>query len=49
LHGEIPSSLGKLINLDVLDLSENELTGTIPSELTRMKELTKIYVMVAEW
>ncbi|KAL0359901.1 UNVERIFIED_CONTAM: putative leucine-rich repeat receptor-like serine/threonine-protein kinase [Sesamum angustifolium] len=33
LSGTIPPSLGKCINLEILDLSYNRISGTIPSEV----------------
>jgi len=33
LTGQIPTSLGKLSNLETLDLSSNKLTGEIPMQL----------------
>ena len=42
LSGTIPSLLGQLINLSVLQLYSNQLTGVIPSELWQLKNLTTL-------
>ena len=34
LSGEIPPELGNLVNLEVLDLNFNQLTGCVPSGLS---------------
>ena len=39
LSGEIPSSLGSLANLQLLDLVSNQLTGQIPSSLGSLANL----------
>ena len=39
LWGPIPSELGQLTNLTILDLGGNELTGPIPPELTQLTNL----------
>jgi Leucine-rich repeat (LRR) protein len=39
LQGSLPSEIGNLSLLESLGLSENELTGTIPSELYRLTNL----------
>ncbi len=39
LAGEIPSELGRLVNLEELDLADNRLTGTIPLELGSLVNL----------
>ena len=40
LTGSISPSLGNLSHLQSLDLSYNQLTGAIPSELSKLQELT---------
>ncbi len=42
LKGRMPSALGSLAGLDVLDLSNNSLTGTIPAELRNLTSLTEL-------
>ncbi len=42
LSREIPSELGSLANLKVLDLSRNELGGQIPSELGSLANLVEL-------
>ena len=39
LHGRIPSELGDLTSLRILDLSDNELYGHIPPELGNLPDL----------
>ncbi|KHN13650.1 Phytosulfokine receptor 1 [Glycine soja] len=40
LSGSIPSSLGKLLNLEALDLSLNSLSGKIPQQLAQLSFLS---------
>jgi Leucine Rich repeats (2 copies) len=42
LTGLIPSSMGKLVELQLLDFGGNQLRGTIPTELGKMTELTSL-------
>ena len=44
LWGEIPSELGKLSNLMILDLYQNRLTGMIPPELGNLGNLRVIFL-----
>ena len=44
LSGEIPSSIGGLINLERLYLNENQLTGSIPVEIGELTNLTHLYL-----
>ena len=39
LQGEIPSEIGKLTNLEYIDLYDNQLTGEIPAELENLSNL----------
>ena len=39
LQGEIPSEIGKLTNLEYIDLYDNQLIGDIPSELGNLSNL----------
>jgi hypothetical protein len=41
LVGTIPSSLGSLFNLEILDLSNNNLTGRIPREIGNLNDNDK--------
>ena len=45
LRGSIPSELGNLLNLILLNVSSNALSGTVPSELTsKFLPSTEIYL-----
>ena len=39
ITGEIPASIGKLVNLEVLSLYQNKLTGGLPDSISELKEL----------
>jgi hypothetical protein len=39
LIGELPQEILKLVHLQELDLHKNQLTGTIPSSIGKLKEL----------
>ena len=38
LYGEIPTELGTLINLAILDFNDNRLSGGIPTGLSKLSE-----------
>jgi Leucine-rich repeat (LRR) protein len=40
LIGELPQEILKLVHLQELDLHKNQLTGTIPSSIGKLKELS---------
>ena len=42
ISGQIPSSIGKLINLSSLDLSYNQLVDSIPKEIGDLGNLTSL-------
>ncbi len=44
LSGSIPTELGNLPNLRVLDLAQNELTGPIPAELGSLYSIVELYL-----
>nr|KAJ0192466.1 hypothetical protein LSAT_V11C800410010 [Lactuca sativa] len=44
LNGRIPETLGRLVNLRHLDLSQNGLTGSIPESLGRLRFLQVLYL-----
>lgn len=41
LKGTIPSELSELSKLEVLDLSDNDIRGTIPNNLSAMEYMSK--------
>ncbi|KAF8726343.1 hypothetical protein HU200_019805 [Digitaria exilis] len=47
LSGSIPSSLGNLIELEILDLSYNGLSGEVPSSLRNLQSLTQLNVEIS--
>lgn len=44
LEGTIPSTLAKLTDLMMLDVSHNKITGSIPNELTNLTKLQVLYL-----
>ncbi|HRH50813.1 MAG TPA: T9SS type A sorting domain-containing protein [Panacibacter sp.] len=44
LNGHIPSSVGNLTDLEILNLSGNILSGSIPAEMGNLKNLTELYL-----
>ena len=44
LNGTIPKELGRLRNLEKLDLTEGALTGSIPSEFQDLTSLKELYL-----
>ncbi|CAA0809820.1 Probable LRR receptor-like serine/threonine-protein kinase [Striga hermonthica] len=44
LNGVIPSAIGKLIGLQLLDLRENQITGVIPPTLGKLNRLQRLYL-----
>ncbi|CAL5442963.1 unnamed protein product [Camellia sinensis] len=44
LIGEIPKSMGNLTALEILDLASNDLSGSIPSGLFLLENLTTLYL-----
>ena len=44
LTGAIPSELGDLVNLQVLNLRDNQLAGAVPSELGDLANLESLYL-----
>ncbi|KAJ3391414.1 hypothetical protein HDU80_011051 [Chytriomyces hyalinus] len=44
LTGNIPTELGRLVNLQYLSLGINQLNGVIPTELGRLVSLTQMFV-----
>ncbi len=44
LAGSLPPALGRLTQLEVLDLAGNELTGPIPEDLGQLGQLRELYL-----
>jgi hypothetical protein len=44
LTGTIPSTIGNLVLLNFLDLSNNKLIGSIPSTMGKLTQLTQLYL-----
>ncbi|KAJ4807928.1 hypothetical protein LUZ62_020494 [Rhynchospora pubera] len=42
INGQIPSSISRCTNLNILDLSYNRLTGSMPDQLTQLTNLIKL-------
>nr|WP_299384833.1 immunoglobulin domain-containing protein [Allomuricauda sp.] len=42
LNGNLPSSIGNLVNLQILKLTSNQLTGNIPVEIGQLQNLTHL-------
>ena len=46
MTGTIPTELGNLTSLAILNLSANQLTGEIPAELGRLDKLEELHLGV---
>ncbi|XP_021724024.1 polygalacturonase inhibitor 1-like [Chenopodium quinoa] len=44
LTGPIPSTIGKLTKLLILDINNNSMSGPIPKELGRLKKLEQLFI-----
>ncbi|MED6218828.1 hypothetical protein PIB30_030145 [Stylosanthes scabra] len=44
IHGPIPPHISNLVNLTFLNLSSNQINGSIPSSLCRMIRLERVYL-----
>ena len=44
LSGRIPSELGRLTNVELVDLSENAFTGELPNEMALMTSLRELHL-----
>ena len=42
MRGTIPSGIGKLVNLEELDLAFNDLSGPIPADISKLTKLKKL-------
>lgn len=42
--GEIPDSIGKLVNLERLGLSKNMLSGMVPSSITKLTSIMRLNI-----
>ena len=50
MWGEIPKSIGNLVNLEVLGLDNNKrLNGEIPNEIGNLKKLKQLWLMVNQF
>ena len=45
ITGSIPSEIGQLVNLNLLELYSNQLTGSIPPEIGQLANLKGLYLL----
>ena len=44
MSSEIPASIKNLVNLEILEINDADVTGTLPSELGELTMLSKLFL-----